>query len=336
MIRLGIANQETWGFFNEIFESLRKEYDVDVFARREWKLPVFHSRINQALFRYDLQKYLSNHDVVFFEWASDLLAAASQMPKACGVVARLHRYEMYQWVDKIRWQNVDKIILVSHAKKQEFIRKFPDQVDKIVVNGPSTSLEKFTPVSKSFNGDIGILCHLTPRKRVYDLILTFSELLQLDNRLHLHIAGGPDPAFGDYYFALQQIVTDLDLSDKVTFYGNVTETWDWYHKIDIFISNSYSEGLQVAPMEAMASGCYCLSHRWFGANELMPSENLYYTNEELKDKVLRYCELPDEEKNEQRKLMRKHAQENFDINQTIRKIHQVIDEVAESKTWANN
>ena len=144
------------------------------------------------------------------------------------------------------------------------------------------------------------------------------------------------PIIGDYYFALQQIVTDLDLSDKVTFYGNVTETWDWYHKIDIFISNSYSEGLQVAPMEAMASGCYCLSHRWFGADELMPSENLYYTNKELKDKVLRYCELPDEEKNEQKKLMRNHAQENFDINQTIRKIHQVIDEVAESKTWANN
>ena len=335
MIRLGIANQETWGFFNEIFQSLQKHYAVDVFVGREWKLPIFHSRVNRALFRYDLQKFLNNHDVVFFEWASELLIAATNLPKVCGIVTRLHRYEMYQWVDKIKWGNVDKIILVSHAKKQEFIEKYPDQADKIIVNGPSTSLDKFTPGSKSFNGDIGILCHLTPRKRVYDLILTFYELLQINNKLHLHIAGGPDPAFADYSFALQQIVKDLGLTDNVTFYGNVAEPWDWYHKIDIFVSNSYSEGLQVAPMEAMASGCYCLSHRWYGADELMPSEYLFYTPEELKEKVLRYCALSEDEKMEQKKFMRTHAQMNFDIHQTIKKIQQVIDEVAEKTTWSN-
>jgi glycosyltransferase involved in cell wall biosynthesis len=273
---------------------------------------------------------MRQNDVVFFEWASALLVAATKLPKTCGIITRLHRYEMYQWADLVNWDAVDKIILVSHAKKKEFIERYPSQADKIVVSVPSTSLEKFTFRSKKFNGDIGILCHLTPRKRVYDLILNFQELLQQKDDLHLHIGGGMAPTFEDYYYALQSVVTDLGIKEKVTFYGNVEKTWDWYHNIDVFISNSYSEGLQVAPMEAMASGCFCLAHRWRGADELLPQEYLYCTGSELKEKILTYCELSDAEKLEQKQHMRLLAQENFDINQTIKQIVNAIDEVAEN------
>jgi len=329
-MRLGIAIQETWGFFNDIFAELQTRYVASVFTPRSWRLPIFNSRINQYLFRQDLQNFMAGNDVVFFEWASELLVAATHLPKVSGIVTRLHRYEMYQWVSKVNWDAVDRIIVVSHAKKKEFLEKFPLQAGKLVVSGPSTSLDKFIPNPKEFNGDIGILCHLTPRKRVYDLILTFYELLQQKSDLHLHIAGGMDPTFEDYYSSLQSIVTDLDIKEKVTFYGNVADTCNWYHKIDIFISNSYSEGLQVAPMEAMASGCYCLSHRWRGADELLPEEYLYFTDSELQDKILRYCETSDMEKTKQKERMRMLAQKNFDINETIRQVTQVIDDVAES------
>ncbi len=333
-MRLGIAIQETWGFFNEIFVDLQKKYEVEVFKRRRWQLPIFHARMNHFLYRQDLTRFMKRNDVVFFEWASELLVAASHLPKVSGIVTRLHRYEMYQWVNRVNWNAVDKIILVSHAKRKEFIERFPTQAEKIVVSGPSTSLERFTPQSKTFNGDIGILCHLTPRKRVYDLILTFYETLQYKSDLHLHIAGGMDQAFEDYYYALQSVVVDLGIQEKVTFYDNVKETWDWYHKIDIFISNSYSEGLQVAPMEAMASGCYCLAHRWRGADELLPQEYLYFTDTELRNKILQYCETSDAEKTEQKKRLRAFAQKNFDINQTIRQVVQTIDDVAEIRSNA--
>jgi glycosyltransferase involved in cell wall biosynthesis len=327
-MRLGVAIKETWGFFNEIYADFQQRYDVSVFQKRVWKLPIFNLRVNDWLYRHDLEQFMSRNDVVFFEWASELLVMASHMPKASGIVARLHRYEMYQWVNRVNWEVVDKIILVSHAKKKEFLERFPAQAGKIVVSGPSTSLDRFTPHPKAFHGDIGILCHLTPRKRVYDLILVFYELIKQGCDLHLHIAGGMDPAFEDYYYALHSIVEDLGLGDRVTFYGNVEDTWNWYRKIDIFISNSYSEGLQVAPMEAMASGCYSLSHRWRGANELLPEENLYFTQEELIQKILRYCGLSDAEKLEQKKFMRELAEKNFDMSQTIQQVVQAIDEVA--------
>ena len=330
IMKLGIALSEvdTWHFFQDLYDDFKTRYEVDLFHYQRTKFPFFKKRIDQRLFRSKLEKFLQSQDVVFFEWASGLLAATTHFPKVCGIVTRLHRYEMYQWVDKINWEAVDKIILVSEAKKREFVEKFPGQIDKIVISGPSTSLDKFTPKSKTFKGDIGILCNLTPRKRVYDLLITFYELLQQNNNLHLHIAGGADPAFEDYYYALQSIVVDLGMQDKVVFYGNVKDTWNWYHKIDIFISNSYSEGLQVAPMEAMASGCYCLSHHWRGAEELLPSDYLFYTNTELQVKILQYCNLSDAQKLEQKKCMRELAKEKFDINQTIKQVVSTVDEVA--------
>lgn len=330
MIRLGIATRETWSFFNEIYADLEKNYKTTILKTRSTNLPIFTSRVNDYLFLHDMTNFMKHNDVVFFEWSSLLLAAASRLPKACGIITRLHRYEMYEWVNRVNWEHVDRIILVSQAKKREFATKFPGQEHKIVVSSPSTSLEKFTPTSKKFNGDIGILCNLTPRKRVYDLILTFYELSKISNDFHLHIAGGMDSSFTDYYEALHYIVKTLSLQDKVTFYGNVTDTQNWYHKIDIFISNSYSEGLQVAPMEAMASGCYCLSHRWDGAEELLPPEYLYYTGQELQEKIMRYSELSEAQKSTEKDRMRTIACEKFDIRKTITQVRQVIDEVAKS------
>jgi glycosyltransferase involved in cell wall biosynthesis len=325
---LGVAIQETWNFFNEIYASFQERYDVSTFKTRTWNLPIFYERVNQSLFRHDLTKFLKNNDVVFFEWASEFLVSATHLPKVCGVIARLHRYELYKWADKVNWDGVDKIIVVSEAKKKEFLERFPSQEGKMVVNGPSTSLEKFAFRPKVFSGDIGILCNLSPRKRVYELILTFYELTKTNANLHLHVGGGMDAAYQDYYYALHYLVKKLSLTDRVTFYGPVTNTREWFHNIDIFVSNSYSEGLQVAPMEAMASGCYCLAHHWHGADELLPAEYLYYTSNDLKEMIERFCDMSEGERNANRQLMRSIAEKNFDIKQTINKINQTVKEIA--------
>lgn len=334
-MRIGVAIEETWDFFNEIYEEIGEHHEIRLFQRREVGTPFFYERINRNLFRHDLQSLMQWSDVMFFEWASHLLAAATNMPKTCGIVTRLHRYEMYQWVDKINWDVVDKIILVSEAKRREFIDRFPDQALKTVVIAVGISLEKFSPSCRPYGGDIGILCHLTPRKRVYELILDFYEMLQVRSDLHLHIAGGKHQSYADYYKVLKDLVRSLYLEDKVTFYGHVSDPQNWYQKIDIFISNSYSEGLQVAPMEAMASGCFCLSHRWAGAEELLPEEYLYITGDELRDKVLWYSGLSEREKQDQSARMRQIACDKFDLNQTIVQIRETIEEVAAQMGTAN-
>lgn len=330
-MRLGIAIEDTWDFFHEIYADLSAHHTVTLFQRRDFTLPLFNTRINRFLFWRDLRSFLQANDVVFFEWASELLAAATQLPKVCGIVTRLHRYEMYKWADKVNWDAVDRIILVSEAKRREFVARFPEQAAKIVVIPEAISVETFEPQPRPFNGDVGILCHLRPRKRVYELVLAFYELSRRRDDLHLHIGGGEAGGYAEYYYAVHALVDQLGLQDKVTFYDHVDEPQTWYHDVDIFISNSYSEGLQVALLEAMASGCYCLSHQWEGVEELLPPENLFFTEAQLVDRILTYCELPDEERQQRKTHLQEIVHRMADVDKTKVQVRGVVEAVGSAR-----
>ena len=124
---------------------------------------------------------------------------------------------------------------------------------------------------------------------------------------------------------MNQLVDKLELNDKVTFYGNVTDNRAWYDNIDIFLSNGYSEGWQVSLIEAMASGCYCLSHQWAGADEYLPPENLYFTGFELQQRVLAYCAMPEAEKQQQIACLREKVEANFDMTKTKVQIRELVE-----------
>ncbi len=331
-MRIGIVIQETWAFFREVHEELASSHQITQFEYHPINPPFFKERINRARLRNKWLSFLRSNDVVFFEWASDLLETTSHLPKSCGIVTRLHRYELYQFADQIDWDVVDRVILVSEAKKREFISRFPAQVEKVVVIPEAISPEKFQLHPKIFSGDIGILCHLTPRKRVYETILDFYELLKERDDFHLHIGGGEHELHQDYYRAMHVLVDQLGLQDRVTFYENVLDPQSWYPRMDIFISNSYSEGLQVAPMEAMACGCYTLSHRWEGAEELLPEKNLFYTGSELRREILAYSDLSGSEKQFEREALRAIVCDKFDLNRTKVQIRQLVEDVGRKAT----
>lgn len=326
-MRIGVAIEDTWAFFKEIFDEFCEHHSVTLFQRRTIQSPILYDRINQAVFNRDLRSFLQTNQVVFFEWASGLLESASQLPKSCGIVTRLHRYEMYRWADHIHWDVVDKIILVSQAKRSEFIQRFPEQAEKIVVIPEAVSLERFTSSPRAFQGDLGILCHLTPRKRVYELILAFYELVKIRGDYRLHIGGGEHPLFRDYFRALHGLVEKLGLQEKVIFYGRVEQPEIWYKNIDIFISNSYSEGLQVSPMEAIASGRYCLSHHWDGADELLPVDSLYLTEQEWIQRILEYSDLSQAQKLEKIAAQQALVRERFDIHKVKAEIRRLVEQV---------
>jgi glycosyltransferase involved in cell wall biosynthesis len=326
-MKTGVAVAGPWDFFHEIYEELCTHHETTLFKRRLIHSPFFYERINKYIFNKDLKAFLAQNDIVFFEWASELLVVASRLPKTCRIVTRLHRHEMYQWVDRVNWENVDKVILVSEAKRDEFIQRFPAYKEKAVTIIGAISLENFSFQPKPYRGDIGILCHLSPRKRVYELILDFYEITKKNKNFHLHIGGANPPEFCDYFVSMQELVTQLKLENHVTFYGPVTNTQDWLHNIDIFISNSYSEGLQVALMEAMASGCYCLSHSWAGANEQLPSENLFFSGNELQKKILEFVELSEGEKTMLRTQMREIVEKRNNINHAKIKIRELVEQV---------
>lgn len=333
-MRIGIAIEETWAFFQEIYEDLQKHHQVRLYERKTSSLPVFRTRLKRYLSDQGLQNFLRENDIVFFEWASELLAAASHLPKTCAIVTRLHRYEMYRWVDKINWDAVDRIILVTDAKKAEFSARFPEQASKVIVIPEAVSLERFHPFEKTTRGDIGTICNLIPRKRVYELILAFYELHKTRTDLHLHIGGPEHDFYREYSAALYSLVKRLDIAGEVTFYGRIAEPEIWYHNLDIFVSNSYSEGLQVALLEAMASGIFSLSHAWEGAEELLPADCLFHSEKELVEKITHYLDKSSEDQQQLKQQMVRQVAGKSDMQYTIQSIRSLLEEVVATRKVA--
>jgi len=131
--------------------------------------------------------------------------------------------------------------------------------------------------------------------------------------------------------ALHRLVSKLGLEDRVIFYDHLPDPAFWLQGIDIFISNSYWEGHQVALVEAMASGCYCLCHFWDGAEEVVPSDQLYGTDMQLQELILEYAALSETERRDRQARMRAIAAERFDIEITKARIRDVIE--AASVGW---
>ena len=96
------------------------------------------------------------------------------------------------------------------------------------------------------------LSRLHPKKRP-DLLIEVQQAIAHNSKSHLILAGSGDIEYVKY---LRQLVTENQLSDRVTFTGFVTG----YKKnlllqgADIFVLPSYSENFGIAVAEAMAAG----------------------------------------------------------------------------------
>lgn len=331
MKKLGIfvGERGLWTFFKEIYTDFAAHYETTVFEPKQYRLPILSRRINGWSYRNGMRTILKQSDACFFEWASEMLEFASHMPKYAPIITRLHSFELARWADRINWDHVDRIIFVSEAIRLKFIAKYPAHTSKTVRVYNAILVNKYIPIWRPFDFSLGMLCTINPIKRVYETILMVKELRDQGYEPTLHIAGGP--ARGNYedryYLAVRGLVKKLDLEEAVQFYGNVDEPAAWLQKIDIFISNSFWEGLQTALIEAMASGCYCLSHFWDGAEEVLPPENIYITDSELMRKLIFYAQLSDDERAHLKTQMVEIARQKFDIEDKKGRLREIIESV---------
>jgi glycosyltransferase involved in cell wall biosynthesis len=68
----------------------------------------------------------------------------------------------------------------------------------------------------------------------------------------------------------------LNLTDRVTFHGAVSDTPGFFSELDVFVLSSLTEGLPVAPPEAMAAGLPIVSTRAGGVEEAaIDGQNAY-------------------------------------------------------------
>jgi glycosyltransferase involved in cell wall biosynthesis len=194
----------------------------------------------------------------------------------------------------------------------------------VIHNG--VDLTRFHPTPRGFDSRIGMVCRVTPLKRVYEAILTIGSLRSQGHPFTLHVAGPMDDQGNPrYQLAVRRLVTKLRLTDCVSFYGQVDDIPAWLAQIDVFLSNSYWEGLSLALLEAMASGCFCLAHCYGGAEEVLPSESVFTTDSELRARLLAYARFSEREKQQVQEKMRLITEQHFDERRMVQEITEVVE-----------
>jgi glycosyltransferase involved in cell wall biosynthesis len=330
-MRLGVFVGENgkWGFFRELYADFQAHYTTSVFAPKPVNTPVLRGRLSRRAHGNAMRSMLANNDACFFEWASELLVEASQLPKRAKIITRMHSYEVVFWAPKINWDNVDRVILVSNAMHRRFCELYPKHAHKAVVVYNGVDLNRFKPpAQRTFQFNIGMVASIHPVKRIYEMVLTTYSLKQRGYNPHLHVAGGKWEGgyFDDYYGAVVGAIERLGLAQNVTLHDHVSDTPRWLEQIDIFASNSYWEGQQVALLEGIAAGCYGLSHFWEGAEEIVPPECIFITEEDLQAKLIEYAELPERARAAWQQRMRSIACEKFALDYQKQEMRRVIDE----------
>jgi glycosyltransferase involved in cell wall biosynthesis len=335
-VKLGVICSKNWKYFREIYENLQGNFKIRTYDGYSSKLKLIsdhehlrgfieHRLINKKTIE-DLMKW---SDVTFFEWASYFLEIGTHLPKRSPVAARLHRFELFKYADKIEWDKIDKLIFVGEGLRRWTLDTIDIDKSKTVVIHNSINTNKFKPIHNphELTYRLGILGDVIPRKRVYELVHAFKELddRMPEKNLLLSIAGKLE---GEYPMFIKDLVKRLGLTKKVTLEGYVEDNVKWYNNIDIIISHSMHESAHLSLYEGKACGCYPIAYRWDGVEEFLSEDRLYFNNTEFCDRVEKFYNLSDAKREQIQKQGRKEVVNSFGLPKISKQYEELFKSLA--------
>tara|TARA_B110000444_G_C18776142_1_gene565023 strand:+ start:205 stop:1332 length:1128 start_codon:yes stop_codon:yes gene_type:complete len=166
----------------------------------------------------------------------------------------------YFWVYKILFKRVKKIIVQTEKNKSYLSQFFPNSFVEVIPNMiiypiPITGLS-IDPNSVILQNRKTILAagRMHKFKQFNLLIKAFVKIADKYPDWDLVILGD-----GEERNFLEQLLVDLEISDRVFFPGSVGNVSEWYEKVDLFVLSSLVEGYPNVLLEAMAYGVPCIS-----------------------------------------------------------------------------
>lgn len=169
-----------------------------------------------------------------------------------------------------------KVIAVSNAERSLLLSKgYKSSQVSVVLNGPNQSPRegfldfddsiKFSKLVKPF---VMTVCGLHQRKGVHDLIRGFAEASAEHQDWNLYIVGdGPDRK------KLLGLAAELNMTDRIMFFGSVGSPKPMLEKADVFVLASYADPCSLAVAEARGAGCAIVATAVGGTPELLEHGN---------------------------------------------------------------
>lgn len=163
---------------------------------------------------------------------------------------------IYKFFAPVLLKKALKIITVSNFSKQDIIKTFninPDKIE-IVYNAVSSEFQEYSKedFEKNKYGDyiLAVASFLSPRKNICNVIKAFNKLQVQD--LKLIIVGAELKHFSD-----QNMLQEIKLNKNIIPTGYIDDKTlaNFYKNAKLLVFPSLYEGFGIPPIEAMSCGC---------------------------------------------------------------------------------
>jgi glycosyltransferase involved in cell wall biosynthesis len=213
--------------------------------------------------------------------ANDWLTARAgiELKKITGkpLIVTIHSTEYdrtigHPWEEIVREEtyavnNADIVVAVSERLKDQLVKLYGVPADKIVVIHNAIDKSRFDSHKISKRSKVVLYVgRLSLQKGIDNLIHAFKIVSEHDKDALLYIVGeGPEMKH------LIELSIDLGLSDKVIFFGRVSEEdmENFYSLASVFVMPSVSEPFGITALEAVASKTPTIVSLQSGASEIL-------------------------------------------------------------------
>ena len=171
----------------------------------------------------------------------------------------------YQWADRI------VPICNSHTVIERELGADPDKI-KIINNG--IDCKRFRPGPKRNQKPpmVGCFARVVPIKGITTLIRAARAVLD-KYQVDFVVAGEIQDQ--EYHRECQELIEGLGLQEHFKFIGHVSLS-EWYHRADISVLSSISEGMPYTLLESMSCGLPCVCTAVGGIPEILGDDSVGY------------------------------------------------------------
>ncbi|ENX64520.1 MULTISPECIES: glycosyltransferase [Acinetobacter] len=306
-------------FFTRIIDEILKDNNLEV-RFDNWNTTLRHDAKKS-------KELLEWADIILCEWAVGAAVYYSQNKLSHQkLLVRLHRFEITtSQPDLIKFDNVDKMIVVSDYIKDHCIKNYGWLEEKISTIPQYADIDLFDrPKAKSYQYTLGLLGMVPTLKRLDRALDTLEYLRNLDSRYTLRIKSKQpwDIPFvwvkedEKKYFIeqYQRIENSPILKGGVIFDDYGADVAAWFRKIGWMLSTSDIEGCHTAVAEGMASGAKPVIFDWPGAEDVYREAPIFNDVKLAAEYIFNNDVFSEAEINK----VKKYAKDNFDLNITIK------------------
>jgi glycosyltransferase involved in cell wall biosynthesis len=249
----------------------------------------FETRFCQSSEPAEIASMLQWCDIAWLEWCTPQAIVASELPKMCRTIVRLHRYEAFQaWPELVKWENIDALVTVGNdIVVQRLLQRIPDllQRTRVVPIPNGVDVNRFGFRERPRGKNLAYLARVHVMKNPMMLLQGLARLRSVDPEYRLFFAGDyqDDGALQQY---MRYAAGELGLTDAIVFEGWQKDVAGWLEDKHYLVSASLVEGHPVSVLEAMARGIKPVMHVYPGCRDCFPPEYLWRTLDEFCERIL--------------------------------------------------